>query len=113
MGFINGKNRAVLIIDSDRSGAERFEILLKEGGFLVYKAGTLKDAIKVAEERNIVVALLALGRPALDPERLIKSLKRGKDDGKIPVIVTLESFVEDLVTSALRSGAVEIGRAHV
>ena len=107
MGFTNGKNRAVLIIDSDRSGAERFEILLKEGGFLVYKAGTLKDAIKVAEERNIVVALLALGRPALDPERLIKSLKRGKDDGKIPVIVTLESFVEDLVTSALRSGAVD------
>ena len=107
MGFINGKNRAVLIIDSDRSGAERFEILLKEGGFLVYKAGTLKDAIKVAEERNIVVALLALGRPALDPERLIKSLKRGKDDGKIPVIVTLESFVEDLVTSALGSGAVD------
>ena len=107
MGLTNGKNRAVLIIDSDRSGAERFEILLKEGGFLVYKAGTLKDAIKVAEERNIVVALLALGRPALDPERLIKSLKRGKDDGKIPVIVTLESFVEDLVTSALRSGAVD------
>ena len=107
MGLTNGKKRAVLVIDSDRSGAERFEILLKERGFLVYKAGTLKDAIKVAEERNIVVALLALGRPALDPERLIKSLKRGKDDGKIPVIVTLESFVEDLVTSALRSGAVD------
>ena len=107
MGLTNGKKRAVLVIDSDRSGAERFEILLKERGFLVYKAGTLKDAIKVAEEKNIVVALLALGRPALDPEILIKSLKRGKDDGKIPVIVTLESFVEDLVTSALRSGAVD------
>jgi serine/threonine protein kinase len=53
------------------------------------------------------VALLALGRPALDPEILIKSLKRGKDDGKIPVVVILESFVEDLVTSALRSGAVD------
>ena len=107
MGLTNGKKRAVLVIDSDRSGAERFEILLKERGFLVYKASTLKDAIKVAEEKNIVVALLALGRPALDPERLIKSLKRGKDDGKIPVVVILESFVEDLVTSALRSGAVD------
>jgi DNA-binding response OmpR family regulator/predicted Ser/Thr protein kinase len=107
MGLTNGKKRAVLVIDSDRSGAERFEILLKERGFLVYKAGTLKDAIKVAEEKNIVVALLALGRPALDPEILIKSLKRGKDDGKIPVVVILESFVEDLVTSALRSGAVD------
>jgi CheY-like chemotaxis protein/predicted Ser/Thr protein kinase len=107
MGLTNGKKRAVLVIDSERSGAERFEILLKEKGFLVYKAGTLKDAIKLAEEKKIVVALLALGRPALDPKRLIKSLKRGKDDGKIPVIVILESFVEDLVTSALRSGAVD------
>lgn len=107
MGLTNGKKRAVLVIDSDRSGAERFEILLKERGFLVYKAGTLKDAIKLAEEKNIVVALLALGRPALDPEILIKSLKRGKDDGKIPVVVILESFVEDLVTSALSSGAVD------
>lgn len=107
MGLTNGKKRAVLVIDSDRSGAERFEILLKERGFLVYKAGTLKDAMRLAEEKKIVVALLALGRPALDPERLIKGLKRGKDDGKIPVIVTLESFEEDLVTSALRSGAVD------
>lgn len=107
MGLTNGKKRAVLVIDSDCSGAERLEILLKERGFLVYIAGTLKEALKLAEEKRIVVALLALGRPALDPERLIKSLKRGKDDGKIPVIVILESFVEDLVTSALRSGAVD------
>ena len=107
MGLTNGKKRAVLVIDSDCSGAERLEILLKERGFLVYRADTLKEALKLAEEKRIVAALLALGRPALDPERLIKSLKRGKDDGKIPVIVILESFVEDLVTSALRSGAVD------
>ena len=107
MGLTNGKKRAVLVIDSDCSGAERLEILLKERGFLVYRAGTLKEALKLAEEKKIVVALLALGRPALNPGRLIKSLKRGMDDGKIPVIVILESFVEDLVTSALRSGAVD------
>jgi serine/threonine protein kinase len=101
------EKRAILIIDSDRSGAERLKSLLNKNAYRVYTAGTLKEAQMLAEEKSVIVALLVLGRPGLDPGRIIKGMKRGKDDVQIPVIVILETFVEDLAASALRAGAVD------
>lgn len=99
--------RAILIIDNDRAGAARLRSLLNENVYQVYTAGTLKEARVIAEEKSVNVVLLAMGRSDLDPERIIKGLKRGKDDVQIPVIVILENFVEDLVASALKAGAVD------
>ena len=99
--------RAILIIDNDRAGAARLRSLLNENAYQVYTAGTLKEAQMLAEEKSVIVALLAIGRSGLDPGRIIKNLKRTKDDVQIPVIVILESFVEDLVASALKAGAVD------
>lgn len=99
------EKRAVLVIDNDRYGAEELKNNLVEGGYRVYTTDTLNEALKVAKEKRVVAALLALGRPDLDPGRLIKSFKT--DDIKIPVIVVLESFSEELVASALRAGAVD------
>ena len=93
------KKRAVLVIDSERSEAEKLEIHLVQGGYQVYTTGTLNEALKVAGERSIAVALVALGRPDLDPEKAIKRLQRAKDNRKIPVIVILESFSEDQVAA--------------
>jgi len=101
------EKRAILIIDNDRAGAERLGSLLNENAYQVYTAGTLKEAQMLAEEKSVIVALLAIGRSGLDPGRIIKNLKRTKDDVQIPVIVILESFVEDLVASALKAGAVD------
>lgn len=101
------EKRAILIIDNDRAGAAKLKSLLNENAYRIYTAGTLKEARVIAEEKSVNVALLAMGRSGLDPERIIKSLKRGKDDVQIPVIVILESFVEDLVASALKAGAVD------
>ncbi len=101
------EKRAILIIDSDRSGTERLKSLLNKNAYRVYTAGTLKEAQLLAEENKIDMALLAMGRPDLDLERLIKGMKRGKDAGKVPVIVILETFVEDFAASALRAGAVD------
>ncbi len=101
------EKRAILIIDSDRSGTERLKSLLNKNAYRVYTAGTLKEALVIAEENKIDMALLAMGRPDLDLERLIKGMKRGKDAGKVPVIVILETFVEDFAASALRAGAVD------
>ncbi len=99
--------RAILIIDNDRAGAARLKSFVNENAYRVYTAGTLKEARMLAEEKSVIVALLAIGRSGLDPGRIIKSLKRAKDDVQIPVIVILESFVEDLVASALKAGAVD------
>jgi len=101
------KKRAILIIDNDLAGSAKLKSLLNENAYQIYTAGTLKEARVIAEEKSVNVVLLAMGRSGLDPERIIKSLKRGKDDVQIPVIVILESFVEDLVASALKAGAVD------
>jgi len=99
--------RAILIIDNDRAEAERLRSLLNENAYQVYTAGTLKEAQMLAEEKSVIVVLLAIGRSGLDPGRIIKNLKRTKDDVQIPVIVILESFVEDHVAKALKAGAVD------
>lgn len=101
------EKRAVLVIDSERSEAEKLEIHLVQGGYQAYTSGTLNEALKVAGERTIAVALVALGRPDLDSEKVIKSLQKIKNDGKIPVIVILESFSEDQVAAAFTAGAAD------
>ncbi|MEA1946641.1 MAG: protein kinase [Thermodesulfobacteriota bacterium] len=106
-GNKDSEKRAILIIDNDRAGAAKLKSLLNENAYRIYTAGTLKEALVITEEKRMNVVLLAMGRSGLDPERIIKRLKRGKDDFQIPVIVILESFVEDLVASALKAGAVD------
>jgi len=101
------KKRAVLVIDSERSEAEKLEIDLVQGGYQVYITGTLNEALKIAGERSIAVALVAQGRPDLDPEKAIKRLQRAKDNRKIPVIVILESFSEDQVAAVFKAGAAD------
>jgi len=97
----------VLIIDTDRSRVARVKSLLNKNVCQVYSAGTLKEARMLTQEKNVNVALLALGRSGPDPEKFIKSLKRRTDDVQIPVIVILESFMEDRVAMALKAGAVD------
>ena len=103
----DGEKRVVLVIDSDQSDAEKLKNSLVEGGYRVYTSGNLDEALKIAGEQRVNVALLALGRPELDPERLIEGLKKEKDDGKIPVIVILDSFSENLAAWALKAGAAD------
>jgi len=106
-GNKDSEKRAILIIDNDRAGAAKLKSLLNENAYQIYTAGTLREARMVAEEKSVNVVLLAMGRPDLDPGKIIKNLKRAKDNVQIPVIVILESFVEDLVASALKAGAVD------
>ena len=101
------EKRAVLIIDNDRQGAETLKNQLVEGGYRVYIATTLPEALKMAREPGVVVALLALGRPGLDPQSFIQRLPKKKDGGQLPVIVIIESFTEDLVAWALKAGAAD------
>ncbi|MBW1753134.1 MAG: protein kinase [Deltaproteobacteria bacterium] len=103
----NREKRAVLVIDGDRSASEKLKNLFGERGYLAYSAGTTEEALKLAQEKRVVVAFLTLGQPGLDSGRLIRHLKRGESAENIPVIVILESYLEDLVASALKAGAVD------
>ena len=103
----NREKRAVLVIDNNRHGAEKLKNHLVRGGYQVYTTSTLNAALKVVREQSIVVALLALERPGLDPEKIIKSLQREQNDDKIPIIVILESFSEDQVAAVFKAGAAD------
>lgn len=103
----NNDKRVILIIDSDRAKAEELKDILIGKGYLAYTAGTLKKIFALVAKENVAVALLSLERLSLDPNKLITSLKRGKSGKKIPVIVILENFVEDIVASAFKAGAVD------
>jgi CheY-like chemotaxis protein len=103
----NRGKRAVLVIDSEQPKAENIKKQLIENGYRAYTAGSLNEALKIVEEKSVVVALLAFGRPSLDPIKLIKSLQRAKENCKFSVIVILESFSEELVASAFKAGAAD------
>ncbi len=103
----NKEKRVVLVIDSDRAKAEKLKNFFMEKGYLAYTAGTIEETFEIVEKKKVILALLAMDRPGLDPNRLIKSLKRGKNGEKIPVIVILENFIEDTVASAFKAGAVD------
>ncbi|MFC1812228.1 protein kinase [Thermodesulfobacteriota bacterium] len=101
------EKRAVLVIDNDPYGAETLKCHLVDGGYRVYTTGSLDETLKIAEEKKVAVAVLALGRPGLDSGRLIKNLQAVRGVGSIPVIVILEKFAEDLVAGALKTGAAD------
>jgi len=101
------KKRAVLVIDNERSEAEKLKKHLVQGGYQVYASGALNEALKIVGEKSIAVALLAQGRSDIDPVKAIKGLQRAKDNRKIPVIVILESFSEDQVAAVFKAGAAD------
>jgi len=86
------EQRVVLVIDSNLPGAETLRNPLADAGYRVYTCGTLNAALEVIAKKRIAVALLALGRPDLDPERCIQRLKKVCWDGKIPIIVIFDQF---------------------
>lgn len=109
MGLTKEKQkRAVLAIDHDRQELEILRKQLAEGGdYQVYTSGDLDEALKIAREQKVDVVLMAFGQPDIDLQQLINCLQKEKDDLKIPVIVIIESFSEDLVASALKAGAAD------
>ena len=104
----NKKKMAVLVIDSDSTYAERLQKPLREKHFTTYSAGTLDDTFKILkEEPDVALILLAGGRSGLDHESIIRHLKQTNETKQIPIIVVVEKFLEDLVASALKAGAVD------
>jgi len=98
---------AILVIDSDLSGAEKVKRLLHEKNYRVYSVGTPKKAQKIMAGKKMDVILLTLRPPYHAPEILIKKLQQNKSDPMPPVIVILESFEEEVIAAALKVGAVD------
>lgn len=104
--FQDKSKKPVLILHSDPPSAERLQYILRKKHFTTYSAETFNEALEVLKETpNIAVVILAVGRPDLDHETIIKDLKQTKDGKGISIIVIVEAFFEDLVAAALKAGA--------
>lgn len=99
--------RTALVIEARSERAEEMASVLAEGGYLVFVASSAGEAVKIAREERPALALLAMGSEDLAPGPVIKSLRLERGAYIIPVIAILEEFHEDLVTAALRAGAVD------
>lgn len=98
-----GKKRIVLVIDSDEDRGAQLKKMLTEYGYRTHTAVDLKEAWRTLEEKKkIDVTLLNLKRFDTELNQFIKDFAPGK-----PMIVTLESFSEELAASALKSGAAD------
>ena len=93
------KIAAVLIMGRDHAEAERMKQLLDGRHFRVYTAHTLKASLRFISMEKIDVVLLLIRASGDDPKRLITALRQQKDGAEIPIIVILESFLEETVTS--------------
>jgi DNA-binding response OmpR family regulator len=99
----NEQKRVVLVIDSDQIRGARLKKILNNYGYRVYTAMDLKEARRtLAEKKKIDVALLSLNQSDLSLEQVIKDLKL-----RMPIIVILENFSEELAASVLRTGAAD------
>ena len=97
------KKRVVLVIDSDQISGARLKKILNNYGYRVYTAMDLKEARRtLAEKKKIDVALLSLNQSDISLEQVIKDLKL-----RMPIIVILKSFSEELAASALKAGAAD------
>ncbi len=99
--------RSALVIEDRSERAREIARILEHGGYLVFVARTVEEAERLARDERPNLALLAMARESLDPGRVIKSLKRQRGVAGVPVILILDEFLEDLVASALRAGAVD------
>jgi len=98
-----GKKRVVLVIDSDQVRSVRLKKILNKYGYRVYTALDLEEARRTfTEKKKIDVVLLSFKQFDISIEQFIKDLKSGQ-----PMIVILESFSEELATSALKAGAAD------
>ena len=99
--------KAVLLIDSDLTGAEKLKGLLRESDYRIYSVATPKEGQKIMAGKKVDVILLMLRPPYQIPEILITTLQKKQSDPIPPVIVILESFEEEVLASALKAGAVD------
>jgi len=101
------EKRAVLVVDSDQNRVVKLSKQFSKRNYIAFSANTIEQALKFASEKKVVAVILALGSPGFGMEALIKYLEESDGEGDIPVLVIVESFSEDLVTSALKAGAAD------
>ena len=95
----------VLIADDDPDILELVSLTLERDGYEVARARNGEEALRIASERQVHLAVLDLMMPGIDGYEVTRRLRDADGDGRLPILV-LSAFAEDRQAAlALEAGA--------
>jgi two-component system phosphate regulon response regulator PhoB len=84
----------VLIADDDPDILELVSLTLERDGYEVAQARNGEEALRIAGERTLHLAVLDLMMPGIDGYEVIRRLREADPEHQLPVLV-LSAFAED------------------
>jgi DNA-binding response OmpR family regulator len=95
----------VLIADDDPDILELVSLTLERDGYDVATARNGEEALRIASERHIHLAVLDLMMPGIDGYEVTRRLRSGAREHRLPILI-LSAFAEDRqAAQALAAGA--------
>jgi DNA-binding response OmpR family regulator len=95
----------VLIADDDPDILELVSLTLERDGYDVAQARNGEEALRIASERQIHLAVLDLMMPGIDGYEVTRRLRSGAHEHRLPILI-LSAFAEDRqAAQALAAGA--------
>jgi two-component system phosphate regulon response regulator PhoB len=95
----------VLIADDDPDILELVSLTLERDGYEVAQARTGEEALRIAAERRVHLAVLDLMMPGIDGHEVTRRLRATDAEKRIPILI-LSAFAEDRQAAlALEAGA--------
>jgi DNA-binding response OmpR family regulator len=95
----------VLIADDDPDILELVALTLERDGYEVASARTGEEALRIAAERTLHLAVLDLMMPGVDGYEVTRRLRAADHDHRLPILI-LSAFAEDRQAAlALAAGA--------
>ena len=84
----------VLIADDDRDILELVALTLERDGYEVAQAQNGEEAVRIAAERKLHLAILDLMMPGIDGYEVTRRLRLADRDDHLPILI-LSAFAED------------------
>jgi DNA-binding response OmpR family regulator len=95
----------VLIADDDPDILELVSLTLERDGYEVAQARNGEEALRIAAERQVHLAVLDLMMPGIDGPEVTRRLRAAKNGRRVPILI-LSAFAEDRQAAlALAAGA--------
>jgi DNA-binding response OmpR family regulator len=95
----------VLIADDDPDILELVSLTLERDGYEVARARNGEEALRIASERHVHLAVLDLMMPGIDGYEVTRRLRARARENRLPILI-LSAFAEDRqAAEALAAGA--------
>ena len=106
---LDGKSLQILAVDDERDAVDLLELILSRENYLVDKAYTARDALKILESGSKMpdLILLDIKMPGIDGFTFCHDLKKHPEYQHIPIIILSALTFPDDVKRGYECGAVD------